>query len=348
MKKIFTTFGKGMLATFILTTAAFASSEMKAADLMAPGELVWPNSPYTTYLEYEYVELSWDYDYIELVEPSEETSSYGNVLSNIPVTVQIEGVEGEFEMYPYIYNEVFLGYDDEDEEIYGYVLELDFYDADLGSQLPGGYLPYGKYTFSYPEGIVKNALGEINPAQQVIIYYYEGTDYDSYEFNPPAYDSGYQAIDYAADDLSEVSLTWNLPMTKNPDSDNISVLKYVSLMEQTPYAELIYGEDVNINSAGDALVFDLSFVPVGRWQVVVPIGYVFLGEDSQMINDEAFANYTVTTPSGISDMVESEAGQWVVYDLKGVLVLNTSDKAQLSNLNPGLYIINGQKVFIKK
>lgn len=49
---------------------------------------------------------------------------------------------------------------------------------------------------------------------------------------------------------------------------------------------------------------------------------------------------------GIYDSLGNEQG-YKVYKLTGTLVMNTSQKSDLNNLNPGIYIINGKKYVIK-
>lgn len=64
------------------------------------------------------------------------------------------------------------------------------------------------------------------------------------------------------------------------------------------------------------------------------------------------ATCEVTVYTGGSDSIEGinpEAleGVYNVFNLQGIKVLNTKQKADLSNLTPGVYIINGQKAVIK-
>ena len=52
--------------------------------------------------------------------------------------------------------------------------------------------------------------------------------------------------------------------------------------------------------------------------------------------------------TGVSVIPENAENRYVVYNAAGVQILNTQDKTELNMLEPGLYIINGKKVLIRK
>ena len=51
--------------------------------------------------------------------------------------------------------------------------------------------------------------------------------------------------------------------------------------------------------------------------------------------------------AGVEDVVADTAGRYMVYDLKGVLVLDTEDASAVDALSQGLYVVNGKRVLIK-
>lgn len=58
-----------------------------------------------------------------------------------------------------------------------------------------------------------------------------------------------------------------------------------------------------------------------------------------------FFNISAFQFSGVSEIFEGALpGRYVVYNLNGVLILDTTDETQVNNLPRGLYIINGKKV----
>lgn len=69
-------------------------------------------------------------------------------------------------------------------------------------------------------------------------------------------------------------------------------------------------------------------------------------------------NALVIWPRSLSDIVPAheskveltpaEDGTYTVYSLQGVRLMNTKDASMLNNLTPGIYVINGRKVIIRK
>lgn len=51
--------------------------------------------------------------------------------------------------------------------------------------------------------------------------------------------------------------------------------------------------------------------------------------------------------TGIEDVTSDSANRYIVYNLYGILVMNTMEKSDLNKLSRGIYIVNGKKVFIK-
>lgn len=64
-----------------------------------------------------------------------------------------------------------------------------------------------------------------------------------------------------------------------------------------------------------------------------------------------FTNVTLYTKSNLSDSVIANNAEienhWTVYTMTGAKVMDTSDKSNLNNLRPGLYIVNGKKIVIR-
>ena len=331
-----------LLLGFLSANAASTRSE----EYLPEGVRIYPSG--NNYVTYVYsVELSWDYEPLELTNPQETASYYPT--SATPASLTIEGVDGEFQLFPYV-DEVFLGYeetpDGDYDYLFGYALTFDFYQDKVLNQANLDDFPFGKYTISVPAGIVKNVLGALNPAQTVELFYMDSPDFDTETFSPPAVDGNWQPIDYSADDLKGVSLTWGMPIAMNENSIPATVRQY-SWMDDTPKTPFIYGENIILNENKDALILDMSNLPVGRWTVEFPDGYVFLGENKDMINGSTSATYTITTASGIAALDKDKNGRWTVYDMKGLLILDTNKEDELKAVKPGLYIINGEKVLIR-
>lgn len=339
-----------MFCSLLSGTLSADAASTRSDSYMPQGTVLYPSDgPYVSSL-YK-VELSWNLEELEMTNPG-ESNDYGEVYSATPVSLAVPGFEEKFDVYPYI-GKIFLDYEETPDGgydiIYGYALTLNFYDFEdsLLKELNLSEFPYGKYTVTFPAGMAKNVLGELNPEQSVELIYMQTPDYDTESFNPPAIDSSWNGIEYDSADLAEVTLTWkNMPITLNENSSPATVSQY-SWMGDTPKTPFIIGENLILNEDKNALVFNLSNLPVGRWTVSIPGGFVFLGEDQNMINGETQATYTISTVTGVASLDKDANGRWVVYNFKGILVLDTDNESELKNLQPGLYVINGEKVLIR-
>ena len=335
-----------------LLSGAFSANaaSTQSDNYMPQGTVVYPygDNPYVSYL-YK-VELSWNYEELEVINPGE--TYYEDVYSATPASLVIPGFEEPFDVFPYV-SEKMLDYEETPDGdyiyTYGYVLGLSFYELDgLLEEVGLDAFPNGTYILTFPAGLVKNVLGELNPEQSVELILMDSPDYGTDSFFPPAIDSSWQGIDYAADDLKDVTLSWaNMPITFNEKSSPATVSEY-SWMGDSPETPFVLGENMSLSEDKDALIFNLSTLPVGRWTVYVPEGFVFLGEEKNMINGATQATYTITSASGVTSLNKDKNGRWVVYNLKGMLMLDTNRDSELKNLEPGLYIINGEKVLIRR
>lgn len=51
---------------------------------------------------------------------------------------------------------------------------------------------------------------------------------------------------------------------------------------------------------------------------------------------------------GVDDIVENQpTGDYIVYDLQGVMRISTADLDEVKQLPAGVYIVNGKKILIK-
>ena len=98
-----------------------------------------------------------------------------------------------------------------------------------------------------------------------------------------------------------------------------------------------------------------------NWEHVIIYGTPVEGDDSSVPANRIVFNLgkyagtmymtdvTLYTESstGIEDAVAEAPSRWAVYNLQGIRVLDTEDRAALDGLRAGLYIINGKKTLIK-
>lgn len=79
---------------------------------------------------------------------------------------------------------------------------------------------------------------------------------------------------------------------------------------------------------------------------LIPGQYAFYDEDT----DPYYSTYIISgLTAGVEQIaIEPEEGVFKVYNFQGVKVLETKEVSLMESLSPGLYIVNGKKVFISR
>lgn len=114
------------------------------------------------------------------------------------------------------------------------------------------------------------------------------------------------------------------------------------------------GEPVNLDDAQldwdiwnkAIIVLPQAYTENGTYVISFPAGYFLLGsagENSPVVT----LTYTISTATGISNVIVAVDGMYHVYTVAGVKVLETADYNDVKALNPGLYIVNGVKLLVK-
>ncbi len=121
--------------------------------------------------------------------------------------------------------------------------------------------------------------------------------------------------------------------------------------------ESVYPDDNALSDWLFPTIYDFNFTKVteaGTYKFVITKGSFGDGDYANGDQTEGHTNaelvYTYTIDGGSSALDTIGVGEnetYTVYGLDGVLLLNGADKAALSNLNKGLYIVNGKKVVIR-
>ena len=115
-------------------------------------------------------------------------------------------------------------------------------------------------------------------------------------------------------------------------------------------------------NGGDAITLPDAELGMGWNQIIVNLpqeyteaGTYVLSFPEGFFNFEAVGTpspavtltYTISTATGISNVIVAVDGMYHVYTVAGVKVLETADYNDVKALTPGLYIVNGVKVLVK-
>lgn len=311
------------LALAILTFGTFAANAQTPSvsgqqNLMEEATVLNPESE--TVASLMLVQVTWDKQSI-------------NLNNGAKVTVNIAGEETfDCDLATTIYNE------DQDPGIAQMV--------DEGNNILNIYLPFeafgktGSFVITIPEGTVSNFDGLVNPAQLLAFNVAPYTDVEM-TVTPECANYGTATVD----DLKEITLSWNgQPIAVN----NFNGLR-LGFGDAQYY---VYNEGlVTFNEDNTEVIIDVDSLVKenGQYEFVISDGAFLIGNGEEMsLNVETVLTYIVTDCSGIADIVEEIDGRYVVYNLDGTLLLDTVDSSLLRTLAPGLYVINGKKVIVRK
>lgn len=124
---------------------------------------------------------------------------------------------------------------------------------------------------------------------------------------------------------------------KEGDSDNLIAVEYTTMTEDG---------NGHIDMMDGALKVTEPITTNGTYILEIPTGYFIDGYGNNI--EGVTLKYTVQNDgTGIEDVVTENANSWVVYNVLGVKVMETTDATELNTLAKGLYIINGVKTIVK-
>lgn len=195
------------------------------------------------------------------------------------------------------------------------------------------------------------------------------TEAGTYVITFPA---GYFNLGDAGDPSPEFSLTYTIAGTVEPklnitvdpaegkveslDEVEITFIDYISASAGSGKATLTIdgGEPVilpdaewgvELNAMKQKVTNGDAYTATGTYVISFPEGYFLLGESGDPA--PAFSLTYLIGNITSAALVPAEDGLFHVFTVDGIEVLSTADKAELRDLRPGLYIINGAKVILK-
>lgn len=84
----------------------------------------------------------------------------------------------------------------------------------------------------------------------------------------------------------------------------------------------------------------------GTYNVVIEAGVISDYEDENFVNPEISLTYVIE-PTGV-EAVSMDAKVYTVVTINGMLIKENASWNEVMNLEPGIYVINGEKVYIRK
>lgn len=311
--------------SFLSLAAVCAAAVLGTANAQAettymdPATLDYPSGLYASFPP-SAVDITWASQPIELIDATE--NEYGDMT----VTTYVKLGEGEKQPVSASILSSF-GDPENPDDIDIWNLSIALYELDDLWAFAGNTV-----TVIVPEGIVKNAVGDVNPAQEFV-----------FQIVPTF-------TDYTYTPESESTLTYPDMKVKVSFGDGVSLSRLqseVALRLDNPYKEYIlsFGKEVTITAANE-LEIDLSDYASGYYELVIPEGYVMIETNSgQYLCPDIWLEYNLQNDGaaavgiiGVDNTANS------VYTLDGRPV----SASQNAGLEKGLYIIGGKKIFICK
>lgn len=293
-----------------------------AQTYMEDATLSYPSGPYSS-MAPSSVSITWDNQAIELIDP--EVDDYGDSF----VTTYVRLGEGEkLPVNAYILNSFGNPDDPDDEDVWE--LDLALYNIDDLWSFDGDEI-----TVYIPQGIVSNNDGALNPEQEIVFHIMP--TFTSYTYSPV---SG-ETLD--SDYVVKVSFEGN-PIEYL--QSEVSVMTYIPKYINIP---LKFGESVTISEENELLI-DLSSLEEGEYEMMVPEGLVLVSADGdKYLSPDIWLEYTLekSEDSGIANPMENQ-NTVNVSTINGINVIKNGNGASIDQLPAGLYIINGNKILIRK
>ncbi len=201
----------------------------------------------------------------------------------------------------------------------------------------------GMYTVRIAPGAIVNNSGLANEAY-FLTYKVTGLNETGFVFTP---EDGAEV-----ESLKEIIVaheggchpSWNgVAQLLDADGNVVATAEindYIPADKQEDYDNWIWAPESSI------LTLDKAITTPGTYTLQMPEGYFVYGENYG--NSPALTvTYVVKGGTGIESIIGGSES-YAVYNLNGVRLMQTTNKADLQTLKPGMYIINGKKVLVGK
>ena len=189
----------------------------------------------------------------------------------------------------------------------------------------------GDYVIAFPEGYFN--LGDNGDPSPAFSLHY------TVKAAPAKLNYTTDPVEGQVKEIESIVLTFTDYMSADGGSGHATLTIEGGEPIQLPDAQ--WGEGLNqmIQSLGQ------KYTTEGDYVISFPEGYFNLGDTPDA--SPAFKLHYIIQTGSISSIVADENGEYRVYNLSGVQVITTTDKAALRALTPAIYIINGVKVALR-
>ena len=148
------------------------------------------------------------------------------------------------------------------------------------------------------------------------------------------------------EELSSIVFTFSYYVSKTENEEIQPRLYNVEEKDSLIAVEYSTSQDDGVKSMYQAAIKITEPVKEnGTYILELPDGYFIDANDKAI----AGAKYTfyVKNDTGIEEIIPESNNCWNVYNAQGIKILQTDDATKINSLPKGLYIINGEKIYIK-
>lgn len=327
--EVSTSDGVTIITLYPAANGAFIDVEFKAPSMTTPMTLVTPEQDVVSSVWF--ADVTWGYENIQLTDNVGVQLFVNDELISDELNVQLIHFDpnaGEGGVSPAAEG------DDADGDVEAYnVLNIEMPMEAMGLK--------GEYVIRVLAGSVENAEGMVNVDSKVSFLVVDNW-------------TGETVLTPEVENYGSLTVA-SLPTVKIefPNAMGVSINEPVDIrINET----VINGEATPIMEGDNVVGYEFNVADLtaddGEYALIIPQdAFLINGVDGKLyLNgpEEIYVTYVVSKGAGIINVVDALDGKYVVYNMNGVKLLDTENAAELSLLEPGLYIINGKKVLVRK
>ena len=218
----------------------------------------------------------------------------------------------------------------------------------------------GDYILTLPAGVINYEDGSSNTSDFAFHYTIgSGSGKDYTVVTDPANGAevtSLKSVVCTFTGMDVVDWAYNFEDYDNEDTTPKAILTKPSGETVTMTSSNLSYNDINYNSLGLnqlCFIFDEEYTEAGTYTLNIEAGFFEDSDDGfatthYPINQAYSFSWTVVGASSGIEAIFAEDGVVNVYKVNGIQILKDAEPAELRSLDPGLYIINGKKVYLRK